>query len=69
MQGFKDGGLLSKAYAKANLNRWCACYVCRIIFEDDVPSNTPVICPNGCGGGLYKGLTLEEANKLKESGE
>jgi hypothetical protein len=65
MKNFKNGGLLSEAYSKADLDRWCSCHVCKIVFKDDVPGHNQLSCPNGCGGALYRGLSSLQIMQLQ----
>ncbi|KKN88346.1 hypothetical protein LCGC14_0249090 [marine sediment metagenome] len=67
--------LLSQAYKLANEDwpqirklfwrkTWCACHVCKLVFEDDYPEGKDnVYCPH-CGQNLERGLSLKKAKEL-----
>lgn len=69
---FKDGGLLSEAYARRKPTTYAVCEKCRTAFLDDVPRFGSLICPNGCGGNdlspfgyaLFRGATKKKHQEL-----
>jgi hypothetical protein len=49
---------LSEAYK--TLPKTCAyCQNCKEVFIDDIPQYGSILCPNGCGYALMRGLLTE----------
>jgi len=53
IHGFEEGGKLSEVDARG----WFAvCYVCKVVYEDDVLGSSPITCPHCRGVTLTRGL-------------
>ncbi len=57
----KYGGDLP-TYIKGNT--FCQCYECKMIWLDTSIIYSHILCPNGCGSILKRGLTSEKTLKL-----